>query len=229
MEKEVLQLYYWPTPNGWKVTILLEEIGLPYQVVPVNIGRGDQFTPEFLRISPNNKMPAIVDPDGPGAAPLSVFESGAIMIYLADKKSLFLPKNPRERSDALQWLMFQVGSVGPMLGQLHHFRNYALKQIEYAVTRYSNEARRIYAVLDKQLADHEYLAGDYSIADMSVFPWIVPYKKQGIDLAKYPAVQRWFERINARPAVQRGLAVMNEARSEKPDEKAREFLFDKKF
>lgn len=225
-----IELYYWPTPNGWKVAIFLEEAGLPYKVVPVNIGRGEQFEPDFLRISPNNKMPAIVDHDGPGGEAVSVFESGAILVYLAEKTGRFLPGDPRGRIAALEWLMFQMGTVGPMLGQLHHFRNYADDRIPYAIERYANEARRLYGVLDRRLDGRDFVAGDgYSIADMAIFPWIVPHEGQGIDLDRFPAVKRWFERIDARPAVGRALAVMEEVRGEKPDEEARKILFGKKF
>jgi GST-like protein len=221
-----IALYYWPTPNGWKVSIMLEEAEIPYNVIPVNISAGDQFKPEFLEISPNNKMPAIVDPDGPDGQPLTLFESGAILLYLADKTGRFIPSNPRDRYTVVQWLMFQMGGVGPMLGQAHHFRQYAPEQIPYAIDRYTNEATRLYRVLDKQLAQVEYVAGDYSIADMAIFPWIVPYERQGQNLADYPNLKRWFDAINERPAVQRGLALLREERvNPNMDEKAREILF----
>jgi GST-like protein len=221
-----IDLYYWPTPNGWKVSIMLEEAEIPYNVIPVNISAGDQFKPEFLEISPNNKMPAIVDPDGPDGQPIALFESGAILLYLADKTGRFLPSNPRDRYTVVQWLMFQMGGVGPMLGQAHHFRQYAPEQIPYAIDRYTNEATRLYRVLDKQLGPVEYVAGDYSIADMAIFPWIVPYERQGQNLADYPNLKRWFDAINERPAVQRGLALLREQRvNPNMDEKAREILF----
>lgn len=223
-----IELYYWPTPNGWKVTIFLEEAGLPYHVLPVNIGRGDQFDPDFLRISPNNKMPVIVDPDGPGGEPISVFESGAILIYLADKSARFIPKDVRDRTKVMQWLMFQVGSLGPMLGQLHHFRNYAPERIPYAVERYSNETRRLYRVLDRRLESRDFVAGDYSIADMAIFPWIVAHEAQGIALQEFPSVKRWYDRLHARPAVERGLAVMAESRRP-PDDEAKEVLFNRRW
>jgi GST-like protein len=221
-----IDLYYWPTPNGWKVSIILEEAEIPYNVIPVNISAGDQFKPEFLEISPNNKMPAIVDPDGPDGQPIALFESGAILLYLADKTGRFIPSNPRDRYTVVQWLMFQMGGVGPMLGQAHHFRQYAPEQIPYAIDRYTNEATRLYRVLDKQLGQVEYVAGDYSIADMAIFPWIVPYERQGQNLADYPNLKRWFDAINERPAVQRGLALLREQRvNPNMDEKAREILF----
>jgi len=223
---EPIDLYYWPTPNGWKVSIMLEEAEIPYNVIPVNISAGDQFKPEFLEISPNNKMPAIVDPDGPDGQPIALFESGAILLYLADKTGRFIPSNPRDRYTVVQWLMFQMGGVGPMLGQAHHFRQYAPEQIPYAIDRYTNEATRLYRVLDKQLGQVEYVAGDYSIADMAIFPWILPYERQGQNLADYPNLKRWFDAINERPAVQRGLALLREQRvNPNMDEKAREILF----
>jgi GST-like protein len=223
---EPIDLYYWPTPNGWKVSIMLEEAEIPYNVIPVNISAGDQFKPEFLEISPNNKMPAIVDPDSPDGQPIALFESGAILLYLADKTGRFIPSNPRDRYTVVQWLMFQMGGVGPMLGQAHHFRQYAPEQIPYAIDRYTNEATRLYRLLDKQLAQVEYVAGDYSIADMAIFPWILPYERQGQNLADYPNLKRWFDAINERPAVQRGLALLREQRvNPNMDEKAREILF----
>ena len=172
----MIDLFFWTTPNGYKVTIMLAEVGLPYRVVPIDITAGDQFKPEFLAISPNNKIPAIVDDDGPDAEPIAVFESGAILLYLAEKTGRFLPSSARARMEVIQWLMFQMGGVGPMLGQAHHFRRYAPEQIAYAVDRYTNEAARLYRVIDRRLADHEYLAGEYSIADIATFPWIRPYR-----------------------------------------------------
>jgi GST-like protein len=223
----VIDVYSWPTPNGHKVHIMLEECGLPYTVHAIDIGAGDQFSPEFLAISPNNKIPAIVDSDGPGGTPMSLFESGAILVYLAGKTGRFLPADVRGKYLALQWLMFQMGSVGPMFGQAHHFRAYAKEKLEYAVNRYTNEAKRLYGVMDKRLAQVPYFAGDYGIADMAIFPWTRSHERQGVDLAGYPHVRRWFDAINARPAVQRALQVLADRR--KPvaqlDEKAREILF----
>jgi GSH-dependent disulfide-bond oxidoreductase len=220
-----IDLYYWPTPNGWKVSIMLEETETPYNLIPVDITAGDQFKPDFLAISPNNKMPAIVDPQGFEGQPLSLFESGAILLYLADKTGQFIPKQPRDRYAVIQWLMFQMGGVGPMLGQTHHFRQYAPEKIPYAINRYTNEATRLYRVLDKQLSQVEYVAGKYSIADIAIFPWIISHEKQGQNLADYPHLQRWFNAINQRPAVQRGLALLSEKRVSNMDEKAREALF----
>ncbi len=221
----MIDLYYWPTPNGWKITIALEEMGLAYRVLPVNISKGEQFAPEFLAISPNNRMPAIVDDDAEGR-PLSVFESGAILVYLGEKTGQFLPRSGGPRYQALQWLMWQMGGLGPMAGQCHHFRNYAEKQIPYAISRYSDEVNRLYGVLDQHLADREYLAGEYSIADMAVWPWVVPYKRQGQDLDEFANLRRWFERLKARPAVSRGLAVGEDLRSSSPpDASARSVLF----
>ncbi len=197
----MIDLYSAATPNGQKIHIMLEEIGLAYRVHWISIDRGDQFEPEFLEISPNNKIPVIVDHDAPGGEPFPVFESGAILIYLAEKTGRYLPTEPRARSLVLQWLMFQMGSVGPMLGQAHHFRAYARERIPYATARYTNEAARIYNILDKRLAEHEFLAGDYSIADMAVFPWIRLHQRQGQDLADFADLARWFETIAARPAV----------------------------
>ena len=206
----MIDLYFWPTPNGWKITIMLEELGLPYKVIPVEIGKGDQFKPEFLAISPNNKMPAIVDLDGPDGEPISIFESGAIMIYLAEKTGKLMPADPRGRIRVLEWLMFQMGTVGPMLGQAHHFRNYAPEQIDYAVNRYTREASRIYQVIDTRLADNTYLAGDeYSIADIAVWPWLLPHR-QGQDLADLPNLKRWRDNVKTRPAVIKGREVMKD-------------------
>jgi GST-like protein len=208
----MLDLYFWPTPNGYKVSILLEELGLDYNVRPVHIGKGDQFKPEFLTISPNNKIPALVDHDGPGGRPYSLFESGAIMLYLCEKRgSGLLPQDVRSRHDVMQWLMFQVGGVGPMLGQAHHFRKYAPEQIQYAIDRYTNEATRLYKVMDRRLQDARYLGGDtYSLADIATYPWLRPYKWQGQALEDYPHLLRWYEEVRARPGVQRGLAVLGE-------------------
>src|SRR5260370_10072690 len=197
----MIELHYWTTPNGHKITIFLEESGLPYRIVPVNISAGDQFKPEFLKISPNNLIAAIVDhdPAEPGA-PISVFESGEILLYLAEKTGKFLPKDLRGRTDVLQWLFWQMGGLGPMAGQNHHFSAYAPENIPYAITRYVNETNRLYGVLNKRLADRAFIAGDYSIADMAAYPWIVPYERQGQRLEDFPNLQRWFQAIKARPA-----------------------------
>ncbi|GAA4343885.1 glutathione S-transferase N-terminal domain-containing protein [Pigmentiphaga soli] len=208
-----IELHSWATPNGQKVHIMLEECRLPYRVVPVNIGMGDQFKEEFLEISPNNKIPAIVDPDGPDGRPISLFESGAILVYLAGKTGKFLGRSDRERYATLQWLMFQVGGIGPMFGQAGHFRRYAPERIEYAINRYTNEARRLYGVMDKQLGKHAFLAGrNYSIADIASWPWTRPHASQGVDLGEFPNVKRWFDEIQARPAVQRGIEVLADQR-----------------
>ncbi len=222
-----IDLYYWPTPNGWKVTIFLEEAGLPYNVLPVDITAGDQFGAEFLKISPNNKIPAIVDHDGPDGEPISLFESGAILIYLAEKVDGFYPRSPRERYGALQWLMFQMGSVGPMLGQTHHFRRYAPEEIPYAIDRYTNETARLYGVMDKHLSGVEYFAGEYSIVDMAIYPWTVPHEAQGQKMEDFPNLKRWYEDVGARPAVRRALEVGEELRRplEGMDQKTRETLF----
>ena len=222
----MIDVYSWATPNGHKVHIMLEETGLEYRVHPIDIGAGDQFKPEFLAISPNNKIPAIVDRDGPGGKSISLFESGAILIYLAEKTGRFLPADPAGRYATLQWLMFQMGGLGPMLGQTHHFRVYAPQQIEYAVNRYTNEAKRLYGVMDKQLEKTAYLAGDdYTIADIAAFPWTRSWQNQGVDLSEYPNVKRWHEAIAARPAVQRGVEVLASARKPLMDDKAKEMLF----
>ena len=223
----MIDLYTWPTPNGHKIHIMLEETGLDYEVIPVDIGQGDQFDPEFLRISPNNKMPAIVDRDGPGGEPYPMFESGAILMYLAEKTGRFMPQETAARYRVVQWLMFQMGHIGPMLGQAHHFRAYAPEQIPYAVERYTNEANRLYDVLDKRLGESAWLAGDdYSIADIAVFPWLRSHERQGVDLAGFPNVKRWFDEIAARPAVMRGVEVLAEKRRAAPmDAKAREMMF----
>jgi len=223
-----IDVYSWPTPNGHKVHIMLEECGLPYRAHPINIGKGDQFKPDFLKISPNNKIPAITDPEGPDGRPISIFESGAILLYLAGKTGLFLPADVRGRYEVLQWLMFQMGSVGPMLGQAHHFRAYAPEKIAYAIDRYTNEARRIYGVIDKQLSNHAHIAGDaYSIADIAIFPWLRSWERQGIVLEEYPNLKQWFDGIAARPAVQRGVKVLADLRSPITGDKEREILFGK--
>ena len=222
----MIELYTWPTPNGQKVTIMLEECELPYQVFPVDIQRGDQFNPEFLRISPNNKIPAMVDTEGPKSRPFPVFESGAMLIYLAEKTGKFLSKDPEARSIAIQWLMFQMGGLGPMLGQAHHFRQYAPEQIPYAIQRYTKEAGRLYGVMDKRLAERDYLAGELSIADFASYPWIVPHERQGQDLSQFPNLHRWFEALKARPLLRKGFEVLKDLRRQGPmDEEAKRVLF----
>lgn len=222
----MIEVYSWATPNGHKVHIMLEECALPYRVVPVNIGAGDQFKPEFLAISPNNKIPAIVDPDGPDGRPITLFESGAILLYLAAKTGKFMPADLRARYEMLQWLMFQMGSVGPMLGQTHHFRIYAPEKIGYAIDRYTNEARRLYGVMNRQLARSKYIAGpEYGIADIAIFPWLRSWKNQGIDWNDHPHLKGWFDEIAHRPAVQRGVAVLADQRKPLDDDRAREMLF----
>ncbi len=222
----MIEVYSWPTPNGHKVHIMLEECGLPYRMHAVDIGAGEQFTPEFLAISPNNRIPAIVDTDGPDGHPISLFESGAILVYLAGKSGRFLPPSTRGKYEVLQWLMFQMGGVGPMLGQAHHFRIYAPETIAYAVDRYTNEARRLYGVMNKRLANSKYVGGpDYSIADIAVFPWLRSWKNQGIDWADYPHLKGWFDEIAHRPAVMRGVEVLADRRRPLLDDKAREVLF----
>lgn len=208
-----IELFYWPTPNGWKISIMLEECGLPYTVTSVNIGKGDQFKPEFLAISPNNKMPAIVDPDGPGGEPISVFESGAILQYLGRKTGRYYPADERARVEVDQWLFWQMGGFGPMLGQTHHFRIYAPEKIEYAINRYTNETNRLYGVLNRRLADREFVAGDYSIADMAILGWAKLWERQGQTIEEFPHVKRWLDTLLARPAVQRGFAVNAEDRA----------------
>ncbi len=224
----MIDLYTWPTPNGHKIHIMLEECGLPYSVHAVDIGAGEQFEPDFLRISPNNKIPALVDSDGPDGKPIALFESGAILIYLAGKTGKFLPADARGKYVALQWLMFQMGSIGPMLGQAHHFRLYAPEKIEYAINRYTNEANRLYGVMDRHLAQVPYFAGEYSIADMAIFPWTRSHKNQGVDLAEFPHFARWFDVMAARPAVQRGLQVLADRRRPITDDQARRNLFGDK-
>lgn len=222
----MIDVYSWATPNGHKVHIMLEECGLPYRAHPVSIGEGQQFKPEFLAISPNNKIPAIVDPNGPDGQPFSLFESGAILVYLASKVGKFLGKTDREKFNTLQWVMFQMGGVGPMLGQAHHFRIYAPEKIEYAINRYTNEAKRLYGVIDKQLSKQAYLAGDeYTIADIATFPWLRSWKNQGIDWEDYPHAKRWFDEISERPAVKRGVEVLADQRRPLLDDKAKEMLF----
>ncbi|PHV12797.1 glutathione binding-like protein [Chitinimonas sp. BJB300] len=203
----MITLFTWATPNGKKISVMLEECGLTYEVKTINIGKDEQFAPDFLKILPNNKIPALVDSDGPDGQPISVFESGAILIYLAEKTGKLLPKAPRQRLEVLQWLMFQMGGVGPMLGQAHHFNYFAPERIAYAMNRYSKEANRLYGVLNKQLAERDYVAGEYSIADIALYPWTLSTDKQGVSLADYPHVQAWQARMAVKPGVQRGLAV----------------------
>jgi GST-like protein len=224
----MIDLYTWPTPNGHKTHIMLEECGLAYTVHPIDIGAGDQFDPDFLKISPNNKMPAMVDQDGPGGKPISIFESGAILIYLAEKTGRFLPRDPHGRYATLQWLMFQMGSIGPMLGQAHHFLRYAPEQIEYAMNRYRNEANRLYGVLDRRLKESPYLAGEeYTIADIAVWPWTRTPDRQGVEREDYPDFVRWHEEIAERPAVQRGVQVLADQppKDYTKDPKAWEIMF----
>lgn len=205
----MIEVWSWPTPNGHKVHIALEELGLPWRVVPVNIGQGEQFSAEFLAITPNHRIPAIVDSDGPGGQPITLFESGAILIYLAEKAGRLIPTDPRSRYTCLQWVMFQMGGIGPMFGQYNHFASYTPEKLPYAIERYSNEVQRLHRVLEKRLAESEYLAGpEYSITDIATFPWIRNPDRRGINLAAYPAVKRWHDAIAARPAVVRGVAVL---------------------
>ena len=218
----MIDVYTWPTPNGHKIHIMLEETGLDYRVHPVDIGAGEQFEPEFLEISPNNKIPAIVDRDGPDGEPLALAESGAILIYLAERTGQLIPTGERARQACLQWLMFQMGHIGPMLGQAHHFRGYAPVRISYGIERYTREANRLYGVLDWRLAESDYLAGgDYSIADIATFPWLRSHRKQGVDLDRYPHVKRWFGDIAQRPAVTRGIEVLAREGAAAQDEKKR--------
>jgi GST-like protein len=224
----MIDLHYWPTPNGHKIAIFLEETGLAYRIAPVDIGKGDQFRPSFLAISPNNRMPAIVDHSPfDGGAPVSVFESGAILVYLAEKTGKLLPRDVRGRSHVLEWLFWQVGGLGPMAGQNHHFRNYAVEKIPYAIERYVNETNRLYGVLDRQLAKSSFVANDYSIADIAIYPWVVPYERQGQSLDDFPNIRRWFDHIHSRPAVQRAYAKAEQYRRERTDftEDEREILF----
>jgi len=228
----MIDVYSWATPNGHKVHIMLEECGLrlgrDWLAHSINIGKGDQFTPEFLKISPNNKIPALVDPQGPDGKPISLFESGAILLYLASKTGKFLPKSDRAKFEVLQWLMFQMGGVGPMLGQAHHFRIYAPEKFEYAYNRYTNEAKRLYGVMDKRLQNSKFIGGgSYSIADIAIFPWVRSWQNQGIDWADFPYLKAWFDLITARPAVQRGVQVLADLRKPLYDDNAKEVLFGK--
>ena len=231
MAQRPIELHIWPTPNAYKISIFLEEAGLPYEVKLVNIGKGEQFKPDFLKIAPNNRMPAIVDPDGPGGDPISVFESGAILQYLGRKTGKFYPLDERRRVAVDQWLMWQMGGLGPMCGQTHHFRQYAPEKIPYAIDRYTNEVNRLYGVLNRQLAGKNYICGDYSIADMAAFPWVRPYERQGQDLNQFPHLKAWFQRMEARPAVKRAVEVGVEAQNTvdlSKDDEARKVLFGQK-
>lgn len=231
-QTQPIELHYWPTPNGWKITIFLEEAEVPYNVNLVNIGAGDQFRPEFLAISPNNRMPAIIDPEGPGGAPISVFESGAILQYLGRKFGLFYPTDERARVEVEEWLMWQMGGFGPMLGQNHHFRVYAPEKLPYAMDRYLNESHRLYGVLNKRLSDREFVAGGYSIADMAIVGWARGWERQGMDLpADFPHVKRWLDQLLERPAVRRGFDVGKEEREKlnlATDKNAQSVLFGQK-
>ena len=228
----MIDLYYWPTPNGHKASIMLEEVGLDYQVKPINILKGEQFDPSFIAISPNNRMPVIVDHDGPGGVPYPVFESGAILMYLAEKTGQFWPDDTAKRYDVIQWLMFQMGNVGPLFGQCGHFMGYAPEKIPYAIERYHGETVKLYGLMDKRLADNAYLAGDdYSLADMATYPWCMPVIRDlhQIDIEHFPNVKRWFEAIAVRPAVQRGVALLaDDMKIGNPDDEARAALFGKK-
>ncbi|MGF1650886.1 MAG: glutathione S-transferase C-terminal domain-containing protein [Hyphomicrobiaceae bacterium] len=232
MAQGPIELFYWPTPNGFKITLMLEACELPYEVRYINIGRGDQFAPDFLAIAPNNRMPAIIDPDGPEGKPISIFESGAILQYLGRKTGRFYPIDERTRVDVDQWLMWQMGGVGPMAGQCHHFRNYAPETIPYAIDRYTNEVNRLYGVLDRRLTDRAFVAGagagEYTIADMALFPWVRIMDRQGQDPAQFPNVAAWIARIEARPEVERSLAVGREERAKfnlATDKEAQSVLF----
>jgi len=224
----MIDLHFWPTPNGWKITIMLEECGLPYRLVPVDIRKGDQFAPEFLAISPNNRMPAIVDHDGPDGAPLALFESGAILQYLGDKTGRFYPGDRRRRSEVEQWLFWQVGGLGPMAGQCNHFRNYADDPGQYGIDRFTNEVDRLFGVMNGVLKDRDHLAGDYSIADMACWPWVRIYKRYGVDLNGFRHLRAWFDRVGQRPAVRKGGDVARELRPAgpiKPSKEAAAVLF----
>ncbi len=223
----MIDLYYWPTPNGWKISIALEELGLPYRVVPVNIGRGEQFKPEFLAISPNNHMPAIVDHTPPdGGKPLSIFESGAILLYLADKTGRLCPVDLRGRTEVVEWLMWQMGGLGPMSGQANHFRNYAPEKLQYGIDRYTNEVNRLYGVLDKRLAGREFICGAFSIADCASWPWILSHERIGQNLADFPNLRRWYDALKERPSVRRGIDVGKELRTPGTmDDQAKKILF----
>ncbi len=206
----MIELFFWPTPNGYKATITLAELGLLDKVTPIDILSGEQFDPAYLELNPNNKVPTIIDHDGPGGKPVTIFESGAILLYLAEKTGKLLPKSEFKRLEAIQWLFFQVSSMGPMLGQTHHFRTYAPEKIEYAINRYTKEAERLYKILDNRLSDHDFLADEYSIADIATFTWVRPRKMQGQNLVDYPNVKRWYDTIKVRPAISEGLSVLSD-------------------
>jgi GST-like protein len=224
----MIDVHYWPTPNGHKVTIFLEETGLEYRVVPVNIRKGEQFAADFLRISPNNRMPAIVDHEGPGGKPYSMFESGAILMYLAEKTGKLMPSETRARYEVVQWLMFQMANIGPMMGQAGHFRRSAPEKIPYAIDRYTNESRRLFNVMEKRLAESAFLAGDYSIADIAAYPWVVSIRREPEQLEGRPHLKRWLDAIGERPAVKRGIAVMADLPPEPLDDEARSILYGAK-
>jgi GST-like protein len=231
-EYQMIDLYFWVTPNGYKVSILLEELGWKYNVIPVNISKGEQFKPDFLKISPNNRIPAMVDPEGPGGQPIAIFESGAMLMYIAEKAGWkFMPQDMRRRYEVVEWLMFQMASVGPMLGQAHHFRRYAPEKLPYAIDRYTNEAKRIYGVIDKRLGEVPYLAGEYSIADMATYPWLRAHNWQGQKLEDFPNLKKWYDAIEARAPVQRGCAILQEVLEKQqgttPDPKSWDILFGK--
>ncbi len=229
----MIDLYYWPTPNGWKITIFLEEAALDYNVIPVDIGKGDQFDADYLKIGPTNRMPVIVDRHGPGGKSIALMESGAILIYLADKTGLFLPAEPHGRYDVLQWLMWQMGGIGPIGGQTNHFRNYAVEKVAYAIDRFINELARLYRVLDKQLRGKEFVCGELSVADMALFPWFLAYKRMGQTLDETPDLRRWYETMKQRPGVRRGVDVLKEMRrrpDSQMDEATRSVMFgDRQF
>ncbi len=222
-----IELYYWPTPNGFKISIMLEECKLPYTMIPVNISKGEQFNPDFLKISPNNRMPAIIDPDGPGGRPLSIFELGAILQYLGRKTGKFYPADERQRVEVEQWLFWQMGGIGPMAGQLHHFKNYAVETLTYAIDRYTNEMNRLYGVMNQRLADREYIAGKYSIADMAIVGWANGWQRHGQDIEEFPHFKRWLATMKARPAVERGMTLGLELRQgiDMKDPKVQAVLF----
>ena len=222
-----IELYYWPTPNGFKISIMLEECKLPYTLVPVNISKGEQFKPDFLKISPNNRMPAIIDPHGPGGKPISIFESGAILQYLGRKTGKFYPADERQRVEVEQWLFWQMGGVGPMAGQVHHFKNYAVETLTYAINRYINEVNRLYGVMNLRLKDRDFIAGKYSIADMALVGWVNGWPRQGQNIEDFPNLKAWLERVKARPAVQRGMSLGLELRQgiDMKDPKVQAVLF----
>jgi GST-like protein len=227
-----IELYYWPTPNGWKISVMLEELGVPYKMNYINIGKGEQFDPEFLAIAPNNRMPAIIDPEGPDGEPISIFESGAILQYLGRKFNKFYPDDERIRVEIDQWLMWQMGGLGPMAGQAHHFRIYAPEKIPYAISRYTNEVRRLYGVMDKRLADRPFLAVEYSIADIACIGWATLWERQGQKIEEFPNLKAWLDRMKERPAVLKGVAIglqkREETQAKMQDKDRQEILFGKK-